>query len=77
MAGVGPTTGIGDALDVLTVIMLEVPQQQLTKWRQAMDRADVAAKAKAGKLDRSTWGMAPHQIEQQKAALRTLEQSGR
>lgn len=77
MAGVVATTPISDVLDVLTVIMLEIPEQQLRKWRTAMDRADVVAKAKAGKLDRSTWGLQPHQIEQQRAALRTLGQSGR
>lgn len=76
MAGIGPAADVNDALDVLTVIMLEIPQEPLRRWRAAMDRAAVVAKAKAGTLDRSTWGLQPHQIEQQKAALRTLGQGG-
>ena len=77
MAGVAPTTPLSDVLDMLTVIMLEVPKKPLRIWREELDRADLVAKAKAGKLDRSTWGLQPHQIEQQRAALRTLGQSGR
>lgn len=77
MAGVVATTPISDVLDLLTVIMLEIPQEQLRTWRSAMDRAALVADAKAGKLDRSTWGLRPHQIEQQRAAMRTLGQSGR
>lgn len=74
MAGVVATAPLSDVLDMLTVIMLEVPQEQLRKWRSAMDRADMVAKAKSGNLDRATWGLQPHQIEQQRAALRTLGQ---
>lgn len=77
MTGVVATTPISDVLDLLTVIMLEIPQEQLRTWRSAMDRAALVADAKAGKLDRSTWGLQPHQIEQQRAAMRTLGQSGR
>lgn len=72
MAGVTGDTDVGDVLDVLTVVMLEIPENPLRQWRQAMDRADVMAKAKAGTLDRATWGLQPHQVEQQRAALRTL-----
>lgn len=76
MAGVGPRTDLSDALDVLTVVMLEVPEEHLRKWRQGLDRARVAAQAKAGTFDRSTWGLAPEQIEQQRRAMEQLGQGG-
>lgn len=76
MAGVTGGTDVSDALDVLTVVMLEIPEKQLREWRQAMDRADAVARARTGKFDRSTWGLQPHQVEQQRAALRTLGQGG-
>lgn len=76
MAGVGPDTGCGDALDVLTVLMLEIPTQQLRKWRAGIDRAVTAAQVQAGRFDRRTWGLAPHQVEQQRLAMRTLGRGG-
>lgn len=76
MAGVVDSTPFSDVLDMLTVIYLEVPRDPLRQWRRELDRADLIAKAKAGRLDRSTWGLQPHQIEQQRAAMRTLGQSG-
>lgn len=76
MAGVTSETGMSDVLDVLTVVMLDIPERQLQKWRQFMDRATVVAQAKAGTLDRATWGLQPHQIEQQQAAMRTLGRNG-
>ena len=76
MAGVKSNTSLSDVLDLLTVIMLEVPEQHLRKWRQGMDRAAVVAQAKAGTLDRKTWGLAPHQVEQQRRALEQLGQGG-
>jgi hypothetical protein len=76
MASVTSESDVCNVLDVLTVVMLEIPEPQLRKWRQMMDRADVAAKTRSGKFDRSQWGLQPHQIEQQRAALRTLGQGG-
>lgn len=72
MAGIGPTSGMGDALDVLTVVHLERPEKELREWRARLDRAEVVAQAKSGTFDRRTWGLQPHQIEQQRAAMRTL-----
>jgi hypothetical protein len=80
MTGVRDDTDLCDALDVLTVIRIDMTKEThdaLGKWRQIIDRADIAAKARAGKLDRSQWGLQPHQVEQQKAALRTLGQTER
>ncbi|MGH3921345.1 MAG: hypothetical protein ACRDTT_00420 [Pseudonocardiaceae bacterium] len=78
MAGVTPKTDLSDALDLLTVIMFETPEvrDNLRKWRQGLDRADVAARAKAGVLNRAEWGLRPHQIEQQRLAMERLGRGG-
>lgn len=71
MAGVGPKTSTGDALDVLTVIAMDVPGDQLRKWRTGMDQAVATAVAQrptdtlnpnSERPARAGWGLEPDQI---------------
>jgi hypothetical protein len=69
MAGVGPKTPISDALDVLTVIVMDTPGEALQKWRTGMvarAQTTVADSAEAYRQMRATWGLQPHQIEAHK-----------
>lgn len=70
IAGVTGNTPVCDALDVVTVIVMDCPGEELRKWRTGMDRAILTAQTKAGRVpDRATWGLAPDQIEQTRAVL--------
>lgn len=72
LAGITGATPLGAVLDVLTVIMMDTPGEQLTKWRQGLDRAAITEQARAGRLDRATWGLQPHQIKQQQRFMSTF-----
>jgi hypothetical protein len=78
IAGVDARTPVSDVLDVLTVVVMDTPGEALGKWRSGIERAAFAAKAAAartrapagpagaataGRYDRSSWGLAPEQIE--------------
>lgn len=63
MAGVDADTPLRDALDCLQVVIMEVPVDELKKWRREFD----SALWKIRPPDRSTWGLAP---EQQAATAR-------
>jgi hypothetical protein len=74
MAGVDNLTPASDALDVLTVVVMDTPGEALGKWRTGIERAAFAAKAAASRAqmptgapaaaryDRATWGLAPEQL---------------
>lgn len=83
IAGVGPDTPLGDALDVLTVIVMDTPGEALKKWRTGIDRVVAAAQIRAsaaksatGKPDRATWGLAPGQIEQTRRFMANMGAGG-
>jgi len=61
MAGVDYRASICDALDVLQVVMLEVPVEGLRKWRDEFERA----LAKVRPFDRETWGLEPEHVAAQ------------
>lgn len=85
IAGVDARTPASDALDVLTVVVMDTPGEALGKWRTGIDRAAFAAKAAAARArtpvgtpgparyDRSTWGLAPEQVEATRRFHATLE----
>lgn len=58
MAGVDESTPISTALDVVIVVAMEVPGDELRKWRRELDRALWRVRPP----DRETWGLEPHQI---------------
>lgn len=68
MAGVRPATPLTDALDVLEVVLMDTPQDALVKRRRQMDMQEAISQARAGTLDRDSWGMTP----EQQAATRPL-----
>jgi hypothetical protein len=59
MAGVDDRTPIARSLDVLTVIVMEVPVEDLRKWRRELD----AALWRVRPPDRETWGALPEHQE--------------
>lgn len=63
MADIGPSTPAAVALDVLTVVVMEIPVKALDKWRMEMAKTDQLRKIKTGRIDRSQWGRAPEQQE--------------
>lgn len=65
MAGVDGATPIRTAMDCLTVIVMEVPGDQLKKWRTELD----AALHRVQPPSRETWGTLP---EQQAGMLRLM-----
>jgi hypothetical protein len=85
IAGVDARTPVSDALDVLTVVVMDTPGEALKKWRSGIERAAFTAKAAvartrapagaatAGRYDRSSWGLAPEQIEATRRFHATLE----
>lgn len=62
MAGVTGSTNSSDVLDVITVLMFEIPAEQLRKYRDRLNRSVAAARVRAGQFDRRTWGLQPDQI---------------
>lgn len=72
MAGVTDATDLGDALDVLTVVLMDTPGEALGVWRRRMDLVTAQAQARSGRVDRASWGLRPEQVQQQKQAMRTL-----
>ena len=76
MAGVNADTTSSDVLDVLSVLMWEVPREQIVKHRRRLDVALAAAQVRTGAFDRATWGLSPDQIEQQRRAMQQLGQGG-
>lgn len=69
IAGIGPRSTISDTLDVLTVILMDTPGEQLEKWRDGLDRAalksvptQTAESPVARGIDRAGWGTTPDQI---------------
>jgi hypothetical protein len=75
IAGITARTAITDVLDVITVIAMDCPGDALQKWRTGMDRA-LATRAlrnpdpvAAKKADRASWGLAPGQVESQRAFI--------
>lgn len=85
IAGVDGLTPVSDVLDVLTVVVMDTPGEALGKWRTGIDRAAFVAQAAASRsrtpagtpaaarYDRSTWGLAPEQIEATRRFHATLE----
>ena len=64
IAGISGDTPITDALDVLTVIVMDTPGEALRRWRDGIDRAALAAQItpRPARHDRDTWGLRPDQI---------------
>lgn len=60
------------ALDVLTVALIEAPGERLKAFRDGMDRETTTSQVRSGRIDRATWGLAPHQIEQQRRFMQTF-----
>lgn len=58
MAGVRSSTPLGDALDVVQVVIMEVPVEELEKWRRRFDVALWGVREPS----RETWGLEPSQI---------------
>lgn len=71
MAGARPKTPVADVCDLLTVIAMDVPGEQLQKWRTGMDQATATATAQRmppvtdrerARDVRAGWGLAPDQV---------------
>lgn len=60
MAGVDRSTPIATACDVIQVVIMDVPSDELKKWRRNFD----AALWRIRPPDRSTWGLSPEQQAQ-------------
>lgn len=58
MAGVGQRTPLGTALDVLQVLVMDVPVDEIRKWRRELD----IALWKVTPPSRETWGLEPDQV---------------
>ena len=67
MAGVDVQTPVTTALDVLTVVLMEVPVDDLRKWRQELDRALWRVRPP----DRGTWGLLPEHVAAQERLIRS------
>ena len=77
LGGVTGETPVSDALDVLTVVLMDTPGDALKKWRTGLDRAVAAARARGavvsgGKPDRASWGLAPGQVEAQRRFMNRM-----
>lgn len=77
MAGVTGTTDLGDALDVITALMFEIPGKALQEYRSRLARQVTVARIREGKFNRRTWGMQPDQIEATQRLMGTLGNRGR
>jgi hypothetical protein len=66
MAGVDARTPLCIVLDVLTVLSLETPVDELRKWRKELD----AALWRAQPPDRDTWGLRPEHQAQTERLMR-------
>lgn len=59
MAGVDEDTPLGTALDVISVLIIDVPTDQIKQWRKQLDDALVQVNPVSA---RDTWGLeADHQ----------------
>lgn len=84
MAGIDDRTPIDVVLDVLTVVVMDTPGQELKKWRAGMDRAGAAVVARQARepdriVDptdresmRANWGLLPGQLESHRRFLETM-----
>lgn len=59
MAGIRRNTPLSVALDVLDVVMMDTPVEALTKRRQSLEIEMAVARARAGRVDRDSWGVPP------------------
>ena len=59
MVGIRPDTPLIDTLDVLDVVAMETPYEALKQRHERMGMALSVAAARAGRVDRNTWGMPP------------------
>lgn len=66
MAGVDDRTPISAALDVVQVIVMEIPGDELKKWRRELDRALWRVRPP----DRETWGLLPEHVAAQERLIR-------
>lgn len=74
MAGVTAESPIADVLDVLTVLVVEVPKEALTDWRSKLERALWRVRPP----DRASWGLAPeHQQQMGRLAGKPAARPGR
>lgn len=60
MAGITSTSPIKNAVDVIQVLVMDVPTDDLKKWRNELD----AALWKIRPPDRATWGLRPDQQQE-------------
>lgn len=65
MAGIDRSSPIQVAVDVLQVLVMDVPADDLKKWRREMD----AAMWKVRPPDRATWGLRPDQQQETERLL--------
>jgi hypothetical protein len=84
MAGIRDRTPIDVVLDVMTVVVMDTPGQELAKWRAGMDRAGAAMVARQSRQPahitdpddraamRRQWGLLPGQIDQHRRFLETM-----
>jgi hypothetical protein len=61
IAGVRDRTTLVTVLDVLEVILMDTPQEALAEKRRSLDVAVSVAEARAGMVDRDSWGLSPEQ----------------
>jgi hypothetical protein len=61
IAGIRDATSLVTALDVLEVILMDTPQEALAEKRRSLDVAVAVAEARAGIVDRASWGLSPEQ----------------
>jgi hypothetical protein len=67
IAGVDGNTAIATTLDVLQVVVMEVPTDDLRKWRRELDRALWRVRPP----DRDTWGLLPEHVAAQERLIRS------
>jgi hypothetical protein len=67
MAGIDDRIPIATALDVLQVVIMEVPTDDLRKWRRELDRALWRVRPP----DRDTWGLLPEHVAAQERLIRS------
>jgi len=58
MAGVTEDIPLGTAIDVLTVLIIDVPTDQIKEWRKQLDDALMRVNPRSA---RDTWGLEPDQ----------------